>query len=110
MRTQNLYLEDNSNEGRTLSIRYQLWDEDNRSQINKNGVQIYAVLKSPVEGTEQDLGECKLAELSEQSGIGDCELLLSASLFPSTGEENQTADVFIEARLKFQHALNAHAF
>lgn len=91
-------MEDNSNEGRTLSIRFQLWDQDDRSQISKDSLQIYTVLKSLADGAEQDIGDCTLEDLSEDTGIGDCEILLSSSLFPRTGEKSQNVEIFIEAR------------
>ncbi|GMH36388.1 hypothetical protein BSKO_04256 [Bryopsis sp. KO-2023] len=99
VRTLNIFNERNSFAGREISIRYQLWDQYDRSQISKAGLSVVATLTIiGGSGGSNAIGECSLDSLSETTGIGNCNVLIDEGLLPAMRDPGIDADVHLEVR------------
>ncbi len=91
VRTYTLIPEDNSQQGQTLQLSFQLKDAAGRTAIDATAMIVQPTLRyssgAPAGASPNGtaLQNCDMSTLDPASGVGDCTVSLPRSLFPVSG-------------------------
>jgi len=91
-----------SSEGRKLSLAYQVWDGAWHSQVQVAGAQVIPVIEYISNRPSSQPAEIRLpacSGFSEDTGLGQCDLLVAAGAFPAYGSPAASATVRLEVRV-----------
>lgn len=102
VRTPILQLEDSGEEGRRLSLVFQLLDSADRTIVNTDNLRAVAVVQHP-NTAAVPFSAC---HLTGTGGIGICEGTLSSALFPGPGQAT-SANVVLEVYTGWVQACSA---
>lgn len=98
LRSTTLQLEDSGDEGRRISLVFQLFDRANRTTVNTDGLRAVAVVQLN-DSIAVPFPACQLIGVG---GIGTCDGSLASSFFPAAG---QAAAVSISVEVYYGYTL-----
>ncbi len=92
LQTHTLYAEDNDEAGRVLSLAFQLFDTEQRTAVETDGLRVLAVLtlnRTLADGSggviKFALPPCAIAAALPGSGVGSCRGTVPPEYFPDPG-------------------------